>query len=302
LLNLADFSSPPQEDLRLCTLRSPVILHPASEFTIGELAEIYNQARSDYIVPMPMNAARMQEYINNYDVVLEHSVVAMDGGQVLGLSMLGVRPNHTWITRLGILPMQRRRGAGELLMSHHIESSQKLNVKYITLDVIKNNIPAHQLFIKFGFRECRELLILRRPPGPPKIDVAPYQIRLMESDEAIALLHQRKSTPSWLDEIPSLVNAGNLYALEVELDNGAKGWIVYQKTIFQLGRLVIQTEAGDPREVARTLAHALHSQNPIQDTKTENFPLLDPHLPGLQDMGYIESFRRIELHLTFSEN
>ncbi len=302
MLNLVDLPSPPQEDLHLCTLSSPIILRPASEFTIGELAQIYNQARSDYIVPMPMNAARMQEYINNYDVVLEHSVVAMDGGQFLGISMLGVRPKHTWITRLGVLPMQRRRGAGELLMSYHIEASRKLNVKYITLDVIKNNTPAHLLFTKFGFRECRELLILRRPPGPPRMEVKPYQMRVMESDEAIALLHQRKSTPSWLDEIPSMVNAGNLYALEVELGDGAKGWLVYQKAVFQLGRLVIQTEAGDPREVARTLAHALHTENPVQDTKTENFPMLDPHLPGLQDMGYIESFRRIELHLTFKEN
>lgn len=301
MLNLADLPRPHQEDLRHCSFSAPMTLRLAVEFTIEELAEIYNQARSDYIVPMPMNAARLQEYIHNYNVALEHSVVAMDGKQALGLSMLGVRPQHTWITRLGVLPLQRRRGTGEILMNHQIECSRKLNVKYITLDVIKNNTPAHQLFTKLGFRECRELLILRRPPGPPRIAVAPYQVRLLEFDEAVTLLKRRKSVPSWLDETPSMVNAGNLYALEVELFDGARGWLVYQKTIFQLGRMVIQTEAGDPREIARALTHALHSQNPIQDTKTENFPLLDPHLPGLQDMGYIESFRRIELHLTFKD-
>ncbi|MBN2003220.1 MAG: GNAT family N-acetyltransferase [Anaerolineae bacterium] len=300
-MNLADLPRPYQEDLRRCTFPAPMTLRLATEFTIEELAEIYNQARSDYIVPMPMNAARLQEYIRNYDVALEHSVVAMDGEQVLGLSMLGVRPQHTWITRLGVLPLQRRRGTGELLMGHHIERSRKLNVKYITLDVIKNNTPAHRLFTKLGFQECRELLILRRPPGPPKVEVPQYQAHMLEFDEAVALLQQRKSVPSWLDETPSMVNAGNLHALEVELADGARGWVVYQRTIFQLGRLVLQTEAGNPREVARALAHALHTQNPVQDTKTENFPLLDPHLPGLQDMGYIESFRRIELHLTFKD-
>ena len=279
---------------------SPILLRSASEFTLEELTDIYNQTRMDYIVPMPMNPARLGEYINNYDVVLEHSAVAMADGQILGLSMLGVRSGHTWVTRLGVLPVQRRHGTGEALMRHHIDSSKILGVDFITLDVIKNNEPAQRLFAKLGFRENRELLILRRPPGPPKIDVAPYSVALMGPDEAAELLEQRRSIPSWLDENRSLLNAGNLFALRVELQNGASGWMVYQKNIFQLGRLVVQTEAGDPRDVGRTLAHALHSNNPIQDTKTENFPLHDPHLPGLQDMGYIESFRRIELRRTFT--
>ncbi len=277
----------------------PVDLQPASEFTIPELTDIYNQTRMDYIVPMPMNPARLQEYINTYDVVLEYSSVAVLEGQILGLSMLGVRPGHTWVTRLGVLPVQRRKGAGVALMQDHVDRSRDLGVDYITLDVIRNNKPAHRLFHKLGFRDNRELLILRRPPGPPKIEVTPYSVTHLESEDAIALLYQRRSVPSWLDETPSLINSGNLYALKVEMQNGGRGWLVYQKTVFQLGRLVVQTEAGDCREVARTLAHALHAQNPVQDTKTENFPLHDPHLPGLQDMGYIESFRRIELRLPF---
>ena len=274
------------------------VLRRASAFTVEELVNAYNQTRVDYIVPMPMNVRRLNEYIHNYDVKLEHSAVAMSGEQILGLSMLGVRPGHCWCTRLGVLPVKRRRGTGEMLMRDHIRIARELGVDYLTLDVIKNNEPAHQLFKKLGFQEMRVLLILRRPPGPPKLDaVDPYNVTLLDADAAVELLYQRRSTPSWLDETPSLVNAGNLAALKVELKDGGRGWLVYQSTIFQLGRLVLQTEAGDPREVARALAHALHREHPIKDTKTENLPLDDPHLPGLMDMGYLESFRRIELRL-----
>lgn len=273
------------------------VLRRASEFTVDELVNAYNQTRVDYIVPMPMNARRLNEYIHNYDVKLEHSAVAMSGSQILGLSMLGVRPGHCWCTRLGVLPVKRRHGTGETLMRDHIKTARALGVDYLTLDVIQNNKPAQQLFGKLGFQELRVLLILRRPPGPPKLDVVPYNVTLLNAEEAVRLLHQRRSTPSWLDETPSLANAGDLSALRVELQNGGRGWLVYQYSIFQLGRLVLQTEAGDPREVARTLAHALHRQHPIKDTKTENVPLDDPHLPGLMDMGYLESFRRIEMRL-----
>ena len=57
-----------------------VKLIPASQFTIEQLAAIYNQTRVDYMVPMPMNAARLAEYIATYDVKLEHSLVAWVAG------------------------------------------------------------------------------------------------------------------------------------------------------------------------------------------------------------------------------
>ncbi len=279
----------------------PVRLVPATEFTVEKLTWAYNQARVDYIVPMPMNPKRLQAYIDNYDVVLERSVVAMHREQILGLSMLGTRsaPPHSWITRLGVLPVKRRRGAGQAMMEYMINQSKEVGADYIILEVIKNNIPAHRLFIKLGFEEVRQLLILRRPPGAPDdgVDAPPYEVQFFGSEQAIAFLRRRRSVPSWLDETTSLINAGNLEALRVRLDNGAWGWLVFQNTTFQLAHLVPQTEAGDPRLVACALAHALHSRYDAKDTKTENVPLKDPHLPGLKDVGYIESFRRIEMKL-----
>jgi GNAT superfamily N-acetyltransferase len=274
-----------------------LVLRRASEFTLEELTNAYNQTRIDYIVPMPMNTRRLREYIHNYDVDMERSAVALSDGHILGISLLGVRPGCCWSTRLGVLPVKRRRGTGESLMRDNISMARKLGADYVILEVIKDNEPAHKLFEKLGFRELRVLLILRRPPGLPQEDAGLYKVEHLGSDEAIALLHQRRSTPSWLDDTPSLINAGSLAALRVELPNGSRGWLVYQSTTFQLGRLVLQTEVGDPREVARALLHALHDKYPIKDTNTENLPLDDPHLPGLLDMGYLESFRRIEMRL-----
>ncbi len=274
-----------------------LVLRRASEFTLEELTHAYNQTRIDYIVPMPMNVRRLQEYVHNYDVDMERSAVATLDGHILGISLLGVRPGRCWSTRLGVLPAKRRRGTGEALMRDNIAMARELGAAYVILEVIKDNEPARKLFEKLGFRELRVLLILRRPPGLPQEDVAPYKMEHLGADAAVELLHQRRGTPSWLDDTPSLINAGNLAALRVELANGSRGWLVYQSTIFQLSRLVLQTEAGDPREVARVMLHALHNEYPIKDTNMENLPLDDPHLPGLLDMGYFESFRRIEMRL-----
>ena len=300
--NLPNIPLPPAGNIDATLPSAPyddhlITVMSASQFTFEELTEAYNQTRVDYIVPMPMNAARLREYVHNYDVNMDASAVAVEGDQILGLAMLGARPGHTWITRLGILPGKRRRGTGQLLTEYLIAQSRRLRPEYILLEVIKHNVPAYQLFQKLGFREIRELLVLRRPPGPPAAEVDPYTVQRSDHTQAIALLQQRQSAPSWLDETPSLENAGNLAALHVELKTGGRGWLVYQNTIFQLGRLVLQTEVGDPRRVATALIHALHTHHPAQDTKTENLPLTDPHWSAMQAMGYLESFRRIEMRL-----
>jgi ribosomal protein S18 acetylase RimI-like enzyme len=274
-----------------------VQLLSAVQFTYDELVAAYNQTRVDYIVPMPMNATRLQEYVRTYDVDLELSGVARENEHILGLAMLGVRPGHTWVTRLGVLPTKRRRGTGQLLMECLIEQSRNLDVDYVTLDVIKHNDPALKLFLKLGFHDVRELLIVRRPPGPPAIDVGPYTVHPFNRHEVIELLRQRRRAPSWLDERESLVNAGNLAALRAELPTGEWGWLAYQQTPFQLARLVLQAEIGDPHRVGLVLIHALHTLHPALDTKSENLPLDCPHWPAMQEMGYIESFRRIEMRL-----
>lgn len=276
---------------------SPPRVVSAADFTFAELVALYNQARTDYIVPMPMNAARLREYVNAYDIDLRASAVAQEDDRPVGLAMLGVRGPRSWITRLGILPTRRRSGAGQLLMEHLLANSQQLGVQVVQLEVIQNNHPAHRMFRKLGFTETRELLVLRRPPGRPESPTQPYTATHLGPEEAAAYLTQRRGFPSWLDETPSLHNAGHLLALRVTLESGAWGWLVYRQTIFQLGSLVLQTEQGDPAEVGQALLHALHTRHPALDTKSENLPAADPHVAALYTLGYIETFRRIEMHL-----
>lgn len=274
-----------------------VDLISASAFSFEELTEAYNHTRVDYLVPMPMNAAKLREYVETYNVDMDSSVVAVDGNEVLGLAMLGLREGRAWITRLGIIRSKRRQGTGWQMVTHLIDQARQKNTDHIIIEVIKNNVPAHSLFRKAGFCETRELLVLRRPPGSVKIAPPPAEIRAVGYTEAIHLLKNRASIPSWIDERESLINAGNLAGFYAVLADGSKGWLVYQNTVFQLGRLVIQTDEGDPLNVGRVLLHHLHSVHPAQDTKTENLPKADPHWPAFQEMGYLEVFDRLEMRL-----
>ena len=271
-------------------------LIPASRFNYDELTAIYNQTRVDYMIPMPMNAARLAEYVRIYDVDLDHSLVAATRDvQMLGVAMLGVRKNRVWLTRLGVIPNTRRNGIGSALVGGLIKDAAKLNLDFVMLEVIKNNTPAHQLFLKYGFREIGELLVMRRSPLIPPIAPIVADAQRMDRTESLVLVGHDRGTQPWTNQSESLVNAHEVSGLSITLMDGSRGWLVYQREKFLLTRFAIKTEAGDPATVAYALLTHLHSQYPRLDTHIENIQVNDPHLPAYYQMGYVESFRRIEM-------
>ncbi len=270
-------------------------LIPASRFSVDELTAIYNQTRVDYMIPMPMNAARLADYIERYDVDLDHSLVAMEGETMRGVAMLGLRADRTWITRLGVIPSTRRAGVGEALMRGLLERSAQLGIEFNMLEVIKNNTPAHQLFLKLGFHEVGELLILRRPPSAQPYEPVIADARRLERYEALDLVGYDRGTQPWTNQSESLSHGADIFGLSLSLPGGGRGWIAYQREKFTLTHFIYKTEEGDPAEMAYAFLSHLHHQYPRLDTHIENIQVNDPHLPGFYRMGYVESFRRIEM-------
>jgi ribosomal protein S18 acetylase RimI-like enzyme len=274
---------------------SPLQLVPASIFSIDQLVAAYNQTRVDYLVPMPMNAARLAEYIHMYDIDLDRSQVAVEGDQILGLAMLGVRTDRTWITRLGVLPIKRKRGVGEALMRALLDATDQLDIPLTCLEVIKHNTPAHTLFLKLGFTETRELLILRRPPGPPA-EIPSAEVEWLDRAEALALLATRSASPAWTNETDSLANIENLAGLSLRLPDGSTGWIVFEREMFILSHFVMRTSQDHTVALGQALLAHLYQRFPDLDTHAENIPLDDPQLSAFFDSRFVESFRRIEMH------
>lgn len=273
---------------------------PTSAYTFAELADIYNQSRVDYIVPMPMNAKRMEIYVKNYDIDLDASVVVFDSEQQMaGIGMLGLREGRAWITRVGVLPERRGKNLGQFLMDALISNAHLNGARLVQLEVIKGNTPAHKLFLKLGFRETRELLVVRRPPGKLMVDppTPDMNITPLTSDEVRVCIDSCGSGGSWVEEPASLLRVDNLRGLRVELPSGESGWAIYQHTPLQIAHIVLHTPAAARDEMTLGLLYALHSLNPMLDTKVENTPALDLRWPVYQRIGYVEAFRRIEMFL-----
>lgn len=278
------------------------ILVPATEFNIEELTHIYNRTRTDYLIPMPMTAARLQEYIDVYDVNLSASCVMLeaDGQSLLGLGMLGVREQRAWITRLGVLPTTRKRGLGHIMMDHLIGEARARGLPQIWLEVIKDNVPAYTLFCKKGFVKTRELLVGRRPPTAVPVRIQDFvQLEAVDDLGALDLLRRRRERSNWLNEIDSFHNVRQLTGMVVTLTQGAWGWAVFEPGALQIRRVLVGVERGDVVGVTTAVLQQLHAMSPMQDAIVENLDQYDPRWPGYEAAGYFETFRRIEMVLHF---
>jgi ribosomal protein S18 acetylase RimI-like enzyme len=273
---------------------------PTSNYTYEQLADIYNQARVDYIVPMPMNAKRMREYVEAYDVSLDGSVVVLnDSGLESGVGMLGLRGERSWITRLGVIPERRERHLGLFTMETMLDYAKTDGCTLSQLEVIVGNDPARRLFERLGFEETRTLLIIRRPPGVPKV-IDRYEqaeVKEIESADVPAYLAKREDGASWIEETASLLNVGNIRGVAVKTADNEIAWVIFQRTPFQLTHFVLSPNVSD--DAIHTALYHVHKTYPMQDTKIENVPLRDHQWEIYKSMGYIEVFRRTEMFLYF---
>jgi ribosomal protein S18 acetylase RimI-like enzyme len=264
---------------------------PASRYTVEQLVDIYNETRTDYLIPMPMNVSRLAEYIHDFDIDLERSLVAKSAGRTVGLGMLGLRQNRAWITRLGVLPSHRRRGIGEALLLSILNISRFIGVETVRAEVIKGNVKAESLFRKHGFEKKEEHLVLRRAPKPPGA-VPQGDVTWLGRDKSLNYL-QSAPRQTWVNEIESMTNAAELQGIYLTLENGSSGWLLHRKRLLTLTHIILHTERGDPRVIGRRLLQHLHCRYPRLDTYAENIGADDPHLPAFYSMGYFEAFRRI---------
>jgi ribosomal protein S18 acetylase RimI-like enzyme len=293
-----------------------MILQPANHFSLDELTEAYNQTRIDYIIPMPMNPSRLQEYITLYDIDLALSRVALIDQRKVGLVMLGARGDQCWITRLGVLPEGRRRGIGEALLQEMIAEAIHNGFKSMWLEVISGNLPAYNLFVKCQFEQTRELIVARRAPKSThrvKAVLNARVIRYLQHDEVIELYCRRKNRLNWLNALETMHNvrklslptfagdlehatayiAPRLSGMLIEFQDGSHGWISYQASNLQLKQIATEVIQGDPTQVTADLLAAMHHLHAAQDAAIENIPE-DEQWKGYQQAGYFEVFRRLE--------
>ena len=194
-------------------------LLPASDFSTAQLAAILNDCYEDYATPIHFQSNQFDFFVQAHDILLERSLVALDDGAPIGLTLLARRGHRGWISGLGVLPARRRQGTARALMAGVMDNARDAHLERLQLEVISNNHPAIQLYTGLGWKMGRELLVWERAEEQGPLPI--HREIAQEMDAHFLLEHYfeawHPTPPCWQREKASLMPY-------IEL--GMKGWAI----------------------------------------------------------------------------
>lgn len=115
---------------------------------VVDIDAVHGIERASFPVPWPAYALRQEVETNR---LARYLIVRVDD-QIVAYAGVWLLVDEAHITTFAVLPEWRRRGVGGKLMLAVMRLAEQLGARVATLEVRLSNMPARQLYQRFGFR------------------------------------------------------------------------------------------------------------------------------------------------------
>ncbi len=274
--------------------------YPVSQVDFEAFTAAFNRAYADYYSPIVMTAGSFRTLIRYDDVDLDASVAAVEGEQIVGTGLLGLRGHAAWIGGMGVIPERRRQGIGRRMMHYLLNQAQHRRVTEVWLEVIEQNQGAFHLYHQLGFATVRRLLVLQRRPQSLTRSDTSYTIRTWPAAELLHYFTPFHDHPNcWQRDLRSLQHRASLLRgwaalCDEDLVGYALGWSHH--TEIRLADLATHPEY-DRAAIAQAILAHLHRLQPDALGLSYNVAEDDPGLPAYLATGYEVIQAQLEMRL-----
>ena len=132
-----------------------------SSVSLAELTQAFNEAFSDYFVPLQLSEEAMAVKLRSESIDLRYSIGAFEDNQLKGFILHGI---DTWSGRravynagTGVVPDHRGKGLTQQLYAAIVPQLKEDGMVHHQLEVIEQNAPAIRVYEKVGFTRARTL-------------------------------------------------------------------------------------------------------------------------------------------------
>ena len=266
---------------------------PATDFTHGELAALWNRAYEGYFVPIHFDEQLFARHLRRAMVDLALSRVIAVDGLACGISLAGRRGLRGYLAGFGIAQTHRRRGLARQLVEAQAQAWSKAGLHRVFLEVIAQN-PARALYGQSGFEELRTLDVLE---GSFEARSAVAAQPLDHAD--LAAVHTAcaaVSRPTWRRELPTVLDAIDREgAVALGVTRGTA--IVAYAVVPPAGNVLPDAGAID-EAAAHDLLDALAAIRPGTRWRLVDEPTGSPLFDAVTARGAAAVIRQIDMALT----
>jgi ribosomal protein S18 acetylase RimI-like enzyme len=275
-----------------------ILLLPATQVARSDFLTAFNRAYSDYFVPLHFDPPAFDLILERESIRIEASAAALQGDQIVGIGMLGVRGQRAWIGGMGVIPEYRHQGIGRQMMRWLLDQARALGVKRIQLEVITQNAPAIALYGSLGFRHVREMAVLTAEPianlpSDPPLNgtriTAEGPVRLIKLMDQVSEFRtpwqrDRETILQIVDRVDGL--------LAQESEGTPQGIALWSGAGERAGILALLARTPD---IGAALLRRIRLALPEASLYYSNVPTEDPLLPMLKQHGFTEVIAQYEM-------
>ena len=127
--------------------------------SISYLKDTFNEAFSDYTIPMNLSEEQIREHLisNDYDPKL--SIGAFDGEKMVGFVFVGHRDNRLYDVGTAVIKEYRRQGIAKTMIKAIISKMNRDDV--FILECISSNERGMKLYESLGFKRNRHFICFK---------------------------------------------------------------------------------------------------------------------------------------------
>lgn len=263
---------------------------PAATVSLEAFAAAFTAAFEGYPVPVAVDAVWLSRRARYEQHDLLNSLVALEGGEAVGMAVLAARGSRGWVGGFGVVPRWRGRGLARRLMSELIGRARASGLRRLSLEVLEGNTAALRLYESVGMRVTRDLLVLERAADRP----APARAAAFEEAPAEELLEHftrlHPEPPVWQREPASLL-AASLRGLYLGPRPRPRAYALLKYTAD--GETFLADLAAADARHARAMCAALGRLDGA--LKIQNEPASSPYVAPLVAHGFAEVMRQHEM-------
>ncbi len=270
-------------------------LVPADTLEPAALTELFNEAYSDYVVPLQLDPAALEFMLAITEVDLAASRVALDdGGEPAAFAFLAQRGDEAWIGGMGTVPACRRQGLGESALVAVLGEARDRGASTVRLEVVEENSAARRLYEKLGFERIRDLVVWMLEGSSPW----PTAASAVSEAEARAWIAAHRPSPEPWQRADETLERWQAWGLELDgfavaRDGETIGALVYRHPRETGGLPSVLQVAAHDEEAATALLAAVSARG--EGFRFLNAPAGEPASRACERLGARPEIRQHEM-------
>lgn len=275
--------------------------HHLREVAPNQLCQVFNEAFSDYVIPMQMTVTLLQQKMTGESIQLDYSAGAFQGDSLCGFILHGrdeSNPEVLYNGGTGVVPTARGRHLIQELYEHFIPAYQKNGVKEILLEVIATNQKAIKAYENAGFQRQRNFLCFKGEIPLKKSTANRVLVQKSNLPEAAVISSFSDQVPSWSNSVASVKREKQLTTTWVALhENEIAGYIsvfLASRRIRQIGVRKDLRRKGIGTALMQQAAEVLGNPFTLINVDAQNKGLI----AFLEKLGMTEILTQYEMKLS----